>query len=100
VWVTSIVSNRVIRVTPDGAQHIVLEDAGPAHVDWCEQAYLSGEMGRPHMDACGGRYLRNISSLAFGGPDLRTAFLGCLQGDTIRFFRSPVPGHPPVHWEY
>lgn len=100
VWVTSIVSNRVIRVTPDGAQHIVLEDAGPAHVDWCEQAYLSGEMGRPHMDACGGRYLRNISSLAFGGPDLRTAFLGCLQGDTIQFFRSPVPGHPPVYWEY
>ncbi len=98
VWVTSIVSNRVIRVTPDGAQQVVLEDADAAHVDWCEQAYLSGEMGRPHMDACGGRTLKNISSLAFGGPDLRTAFLGCLQGDSIRSFRSPVPGHPPVHW--
>jgi sugar lactone lactonase YvrE len=98
VWVTSIVSNRVICVTPDGGQQIVLEDADAAHVDWCEQAFLSGEMGRPHMDACGGRHLRNISSLAFGGPDLRTAFLGCLQGDSIQSFRSPVPGHPPAHW--
>lgn len=100
VWVTSIVSNRVIRVAPDGSQQLILEDADEAHVDWCEQAFLSGEMGRAHMDACGGRYLKNVSSLAFGGSDLRTAFLGSLKGDAIAWFRSPVAGHPPVHWRF
>jgi len=100
VWVTSIVSNRVIRVAPDGSQQLILEDASETHVDWCEQAFLSGEMGRAHMDACGGRYLKNISSLAFGGADLRTAFLGSLKGESIFMFRSPVAGHPPVHWHY
>jgi hypothetical protein len=100
VWVTSIVSNRVIRVGPDGAQQLVLEDADGAHVDWCEQAFAAGDMGRAHMDACGGRFLKNISSLAFGGADLRTAYLGCLKGDSIAVFRSPVAGHPPVHWRY
>jgi sugar lactone lactonase YvrE len=98
VWVTSIVSNRVIRVAPDGAQALVLEDADPAHVDWCESAYLAGTMGRPHLDRSAGRVLRNISSLAFGGPGLRTVFLGCLAGDSIASFASPVSGHPPVHW--
>ena len=100
VWITSIVSNRVIRVAPDGAQTLFLEDEDPAHTAWAEEAYLAGEMGRPHLDKAAGRVLRNISSLAFGGPDLRTAFLGCLLGDRIACFRAPLAGHPPVHWTY
>jgi sugar lactone lactonase YvrE len=100
VWITSIVSNRVIRVAPDGSQTLMLEDEDPAHTEWAEQAFLSGTMGRPHLDKAAGRVLRNISSLAFGGPDLRTAYLGCLLGDRIASFRSPIAGAPPVHWRY
>ena len=100
VWITSIVSNRVIRVAPDGSQQLMLEDCDAAHLAWAEQAYLAGEMGRPHLDGIKSRRLRNISSLAFGGPDLRTAYLGCLLGDAIATFRSPVPGAAPVHWNY
>ncbi|HEX2541722.1 MAG TPA: SMP-30/gluconolactonase/LRE family protein [Caldimonas sp.] len=99
VWITSIVSNRILRVAPDGASTTVLEDADAAHVGWCEDAYLGGTLGRPHLDRAAGRVLKNISSLAFGGPDLRTAYLGCLLGDSIAAFRTSVAGHPPVHWE-
>jgi len=100
VWITSIVSNRVIRVSRDGTQTLMLEDADEAHVRWAEQAYLAGELGRAHLDKRAGRFLANISSLAFGGPDLRTAYLGCLLGDSIATFRAPVAGHPPVHWSW
>ncbi len=100
IWITSIVSNRVIRVMADGSQALMLEDCDPAHLDWVEQAFLAGEMGRPHLDRAAGKVLKNISSLAFGGPDRRTAFLGCLLGDRIASFQSPVPGHPPRHWTY
>jgi sugar lactone lactonase YvrE len=100
IWITSIVSNRVIHVAPDGAQTVVLEDADPAHIDWVEEAFQAGTMGRPHLDKAAGRVLRNISSLAFGGPDLRTAYLGCLLGDSLAWFRAPIAGHPPVHWSY
>lgn len=100
VWITSIVSNRVLRVAPDGAATVILEDADPAHVQWCEDAWRRGELGRPHLDKAAGRVLKNISSLAFGGPDLRTAYLGCLLGDAIASFRAPVAGHPPIHWSY
>lgn len=98
VWITSVVSNRVIRVAPDGSQQVMLEDCDEAHLASVEQAYLAGEMGRAHLDTIKSRRLRNISSLAFGGPDLRTAYLGCLLGDAIASFRSPVPGAAPVHW--
>lgn len=100
IWITSIVSNRVIRVGRDGSQQLMLEDCDPAHVARCEAAFASATMGRPHLDACSGRVLRNISSLAFGGAHLRTAFLGCLLGDRLASFRAPVAGHPPVHWGY
>ncbi|MBC8133105.1 MAG: SMP-30/gluconolactonase/LRE family protein, partial [Deltaproteobacteria bacterium] len=100
VWITSIVSNRVIRVMPDGAQQLVLEDMDAAHVDWVEGAFLAGEVGRAHLDSVPQTQLKNISSLAFGGPDLRTVFLGCLLGDAIATFRSAIPGLPPVHWNY
>jgi sugar lactone lactonase YvrE len=100
VWITSIVSNRVIRVAPDGTQTLMLEDADRAHVDWVEAAFAAGTMGRPHLDEARGRVLRNISSLAFGGPGLHTAYLGCLQGDAIATFWSPIPGAVPVHWRW
>ncbi|MBP8295087.1 MAG: SMP-30/gluconolactonase/LRE family protein [Burkholderiales bacterium] len=99
-WITSVVSNRVLRVAPDGATTVVLEDADPAHVERCEQAYQSGTMGRPHLDHAAGARLKNISSLAFGGPDLQTAYLGCLLGDSIASFRAPVAGQQPLHWLY
>jgi sugar lactone lactonase YvrE len=100
VWVTSIVSNRVVRITPDGRQQKVLEDLDPAHVEYVEKAFIAGSMGRPHLDNVKSKKLRNISSLAFGGPDLKTVYLGCLLGDSLATFRSPVPGRPPVHWYY
>ena len=100
VWITSVVSNRVIRVAPDGSQQFMLEDCDAAHLAWVERAFQAGEMGRSHLDTVKSRRLKNISSLAFGGPDLRTAYLGCLLGDSIATFRSPVAGAPPVHWNY
>ena len=100
VWVVSIVSNRVIRISRDGRQEIILEDCDEEHMAWVEEAFQAGRMGRPHLDQAKSRRLRNISSIAFGGEDLRTAYLGCLLGGSLATFRSPVPGLPPPHWEY
>ena len=99
-WVTSIVSNRVICVAEDGRQSLFLEDYDSDHLAWVEQAYQASDMGRPHLDNVKSGVLKSISSLAFGGPDLRTAYLGCLLGDSLATIRMPVAGRPPVHWNY
>jgi sugar lactone lactonase YvrE len=99
-WVVSIVSNRVIRVAADGSQQLWLEDADPAHLAWVEAAYRANELGRPHLDTVKSTTLKNISSLAFGGPDLRTGYLGCLLGNSVAQIRMPVAGHPLPHWNY
>ena len=41
---------------------------------------------------------RYDASVTFGGPDLRTVYVGSLRGTRIPYFRSPVAGLPMVHW--
>jgi sugar lactone lactonase YvrE len=99
-WVVSIVSNRLIRVAPDGTPTTWLEEADADHLAWVEQAYEAGTMGRPHLDGAPSRSLRNISSIAFAGADRRTAVLGCLLGERLATLRLPVAGVAPTHWHY
>jgi sugar lactone lactonase YvrE len=100
LWIVSIVSNRVLRVAPDRTIATIVEDFDPEHLAWVEQAYIANEMGRPHLDGVKSRVLRNISSIAFGGEDRRTVYLGCLLGDGVYAFRSPVAGLAPAHWNW
>jgi hypothetical protein len=97
-WVVSIVSNRLIRVAPDGTQTLWLEEADAAHLAWVEAAFENGTMGRAHLDGAPSRSLRNISSIAFSGADRRTAVLGCLLGERLATLRLPVAGVAPTHW--
>ncbi len=99
-WISSLISNRIIRVLPDGSQQLQLEDAEEDHVAWVESAYQNNELDRPHLDGVKSRCLKNLSSLTFGGTDLRTAYLGCLLGDQVACLRLPVAGHPRAHWKY
>ena len=103
-WVTCVVGNQLIRVLPDGAQDLVLQDSDEEYVAWVEQAYATATIGREHMDHPHRTSLKNISSIAFGGPDLKTVYLGCLLGDSVARFRLrddlALCGHPPVHWNY
>lgn len=99
LWVTSIVSNTVLRVNPNnGNQEVILQDNDKNHLDWVEQAYKIHAMGRPHLDNVKSTCLQNISSLAFYGKDLSKIALGCLLGNKIALVDSPYRGTKPAHW--
>jgi sugar lactone lactonase YvrE len=100
VWIVSVVSNRVIRAMPDGSQHVIVEDADPQWLDVVEAAFNDGTYTRKHLDSGGQRRLGNLSGIGFGGPDLKTVYLGSLFGSQIARFRSPIAGAAPVHWEF
>lgn len=100
IWIVSVVSNRVIRATADGKQHVVLEDVDPAKLEECETAFQNDTYTRQHLDSGGQRRLGNLSGIGFGGPDLKTVYLGSLFGDRIASFRSPIAGAKPVQWDF
>lgn len=100
IWVVSITSNRLIRVFPDGRQHVVLDDSDPAHLERLETLYRAHRLTRQELTGPTATTLKNITSIAFGGPDRRTAYLGSIGGDRLVTFRSPVAGTAPVHWAW
>jgi hypothetical protein len=61
-------------------------------------AYAQGDLTWNQISQSRGSRLSNLSSLAFGGPDLKTIYLGGLGVDAIHVLRSPVAGLPMEHW--
>jgi gluconolactonase len=49
-------------------------------------------------DGFAGTIASLMASVTFGGPALKTVYLGRLRGTTIPYFQSPVAGLLMVHW--
>jgi hypothetical protein len=100
IWIASVVSNRLLRLAPDGSQSVILEDADPEAVARAERHYAENRLSRADVDSGRDRTLGNLASVTFGGPDLKTVYLGSLFGKRIATFRSPIAGAAPPHWRY
>ncbi len=98
VWVTTVIRNGVGIITTDGDYHVVFEDANEPLLATFEQKVASGEATPFDMLAAAGKTLQLVTSVAFGGPDLRTVYVGSLGMSTLPTFRSPVAGLPMRHW--
>ncbi|UJX46231.1 SMP-30/gluconolactonase/LRE family protein [Xanthobacter sp. YC-JY1] len=99
LWGTHVMTDRIFAITPDGDLRIILDDdrgsaAGKALMAALEKDAVTPEL----MLSCGGAIAPWFASVTFGGPDLRTVYVGSLRGTRIPFFRSPVAGLPMVHW--
>ena len=99
VWVTSLVSNRLVRFHQDRLTTI-LEDANDDFVEWVERAYAARTMSAEHLGRIPGTLLQQVTSLAFGGPDRRTVYLGSLHASCLYRFRARVSGAQLPHWDY
>lgn len=99
IWVTLVIRNGLGIITPDGDYHVVIEDPREDVLKTFEEKVASGTAEPADMMMAVGPNLQFITSLAFGGPDLRTAYLGSLAMSSLPTFRSPVAGLPLRHWK-
>jgi sugar lactone lactonase YvrE len=97
LWVTSLVSNRLLRFHDDRLETI-LDDVNPDFVKRVEQAFASRSMTAEHLGRIPGTMLQQLTSLAFGGPDRRIVYLGTLHGSCLYRFRTTVSGARLPHW--
>ncbi len=97
LWVTSVISNRLIRVAPDLTWTVLFEDLTPSGRESIA-AYAKGGLTWDQIEQSRGSRVSNLSSVAFGGPDRKTLYLGGLGVDAIHVLRSPVAGLPMEHW--
>lgn len=97
LWIACVISNRLVRVAPDLTWTVLLEDPDPA-LSEIASSYANGALTWEQISQSRGSQLSNLSSIAFGGPDLKSIYLGGLGHDRVRVLNSPVPGAPMSHW--
>lgn len=98
LWITLILNEKLIALTPDGDVLTLLDDGNPEALARYEVHYAQGTTTPELMGACRGTLAPMMASITFGGPDLRTVYLGSLAGTTLASFRAPVAGLPLAHW--
>jgi len=99
LWGTHVMIDRVFVITPGGDLRIILDDDnGSLEGKALMQAFYQDRVTPELALACGGKIAPWMASITFGGPDLKTVYIGSLRGTTIPCFRSPVAGLAMVHW--
>lgn len=72
LWVTIVLANRIVSISPDGTATVVLDDPG-------------------------GAALQGPTSIAWGGADMRDVYIGSILTPHVLKGRSSVPGLPLIH---
>lgn len=98
LWSTLVMADRLIAITPDGDVLTLLDDGVPEATRALDEAWRDYRVTPALMAAAKGTVAPWMASVTFGGPDLRTVYLGSLQGTRIPFLRSPVAGQKLIHW--
>ncbi|HZF15932.1 MAG TPA: SMP-30/gluconolactonase/LRE family protein [Steroidobacteraceae bacterium] len=99
LWITLVMSDRLIALTPEGEVLVLLDDGDPVRVAELDRRFHARTLTPDFMLATKGTIAPWMASVTFGGPDLRTVYLGTLMGTTLPYFRSPVAGLPMIHWK-
>lgn len=98
LWGTLVYSDRLFVLTPEGDLKVLLDEGDPEKVGALEAQFRAGQVTEEVLFATGRGIAPWMASVTFGGPDLRTVYIGSLRGSKIPYFRSPVAGLPMVHW--
>lgn len=97
LWVVCVISNRIIRVAPDLTWAVLFEDVDHGELEAVASSHASGQLIWDQIAQSRGSRVSNLTSIAFGGADLRTIYLGGLGIDGIHVLPSPVAGMPMEH---
>ncbi len=100
LWITSVVSNRILHVTPEGKVSTLLDSSNAERVAEVRAALKNETLSRELVYRESDALIQNPTSIAFGGDDLCTAYVGSLNHSELRTFRTKIAGRPPVHWQW
>ena len=99
LWVAMVFADRLIAITPEGNVIELLDDGNREATDQFEREFATGQpVSIDTLAATGGKIAPWLASITFGGPDLKTVYLGGLKATYIPYFEAPVAGLPMVHW--
>jgi sugar lactone lactonase YvrE len=100
LWVASVLSNCLLRVTPENAIEVLFRGTPDERIAEAETAFQNECFNRETFEIGRDFPPYNLTSLAFGGYDGKTIFLGNLADERLWTIRSPIAGFRPAHWHF
>jgi gluconolactonase len=97
VWVALLSGNGLVIISPDGSAHTVFADSNPEALSKLAAEYDARAIQFLSILACRGPHVQTLTSIGFGGPELKTVFMGSLMMPHLLSFESPVGGIPLRH---
>lgn len=95
VWIATVSRNAIQVITREGKLLTLYEEVNEPVLDKFVSDLAAGRAEPAQLGACAGAFLALPTSLAFGGPDGRTVYVGSLLLPHLVTFRSPVAGPRP-----
>jgi gluconolactonase len=97
IWLTQPITERLLVVSPKGEVSEIANFGIAAALKEFGAALAAGRFDFNLVARCASRELAFPSSIAFGGDDLKSVYVGGAFGDRIAAFRSPIAGLPPPY---
>jgi gluconolactonase len=95
LWATMIFADRLVAITPDGELLTLFADGDTDAAARLDAEFDSGRVVSVEtMSATGGTIAPWLTSLTFGGGDLRTVYLGSLKGPGFHALSARLPACP------
>jgi len=99
LWGTSVYSDKLWVITPDGEFKVLIDEGDHTLVQALDDAFYAKCVTNEILFKTGRGIASWMASVTFGGPDLKTVYIGSLRATNIPYFTSPVAGLPMVHWK-
>lgn len=99
LWGTCVYSDKLWVITPDGEFKVLIDEGDHDLVQALDDAFYAKCVTNEILFKTGRGIAPWMASITFGGPDLKTAYIGSLRATNIPYFTSPVAGLPMVHWK-
>lgn len=99
LWGTSVYSDKIWVIDPDGEYRVLLDEGDPAKVKALDEAFKKAQVTNEILFETGRGIAPWMASVTFGGRDRKTVYIGSLRATNIPYFEVPVAGLPMVHWK-
>ena len=100
LWIASVLSNCLLRFTVERKLESLFRGTPEHLIAEAEQALQAESFTRATFELGNNFPPYNLTSLAFGGVDGKSIYLGNLARDSLLVVRSPVAGFRPAHWYF
>jgi gluconolactonase len=98
LWVTQPLVERIVVLPSKGEPSVIADFSNAEQLANYQAAMAAGKPDFNTAARCASEQFGFPTSIAFGGDDLKTVYVGSLLSNRIASFQSPVAGVPAVFW--